>query len=52
MQSVAEHHPEADRFCVLVAQDTQQADSLRDEFTTIPIASLGLPGGDDFLFQY
>lgn len=52
MQSVAEHHPEADRFCVLVARDTQQADSLRDEFTTIPVASLGLPGGDDFLFQY
>ena len=48
MQSVAEHHPEADRSCVLVARDTQQA----DEFTTIPIASLRLPGGDDFLFQY
>jgi glycosyltransferase involved in cell wall biosynthesis len=52
MQSVAEHHPEADRFCVLIARDTQQADSLRDEFTTIPIVSLGLPGGDDCLFQY
>ena len=52
MQSVAEHHPEADRFCVVVARDTQQADSLRDEFTSIPVASLGLPGGDDFLFQY
>jgi hypothetical protein len=52
MQSVAEHHPAADRFCVLVARDTQQTDSLRDEFTTIPIASLGLPGGDNFLFQH
>jgi len=31
MQSVAEHHPEADRFCVLVARDTQQANSLRGQ---------------------
>jgi len=52
LQSVAEHHPEADRFCVFVARDTQQTDSLHDGFTTIPVASLGLPGGDDFLFQY
>ena len=52
MQSVAQHHPEVDRFCVLVSRDTAQADALRDEFTTIPLASLGLPGGDDFLFQY
>lgn len=52
MKSVAEHHPDADRACVLLARDTRQADSLREEFTAIPVASLGLPGGDDFLFRY
>lgn len=52
MRSVATHHPEADRFCVLLARDPRQADTLREEFTVIPVPSLGLPDGDDFLFQY
>ena len=52
LQSVAEHHPQADRFCVIVDRDLQPAGELSVEFTAIPISALPLPDGEDFLFQY
>lgn len=52
MQSVAIHHPEADRFCVIVDRDEAPAGRLSSEFHAVRLAELALPGGDDFLFQY
>lgn len=52
LQSVAQHHPQAQRFCVIVDRDLGPAGELADEFSAIPISALPLPDGDDFLFQY
>lgn len=52
LRAVARHHPEADRACVVVARDFHEADRLRDEFAIVPVAALGLPDGDDLLFQH
>ena len=52
MQSVAQQHPEADRYCVIVDRDLTHGEALNAEFDTIPLDQLDLPEGDDFLFQY
>lgn len=52
MRGVAEHHPGVDRVCVLVARDARQAEGLGDEFTILPVTTLGLPDGDDLLFAH
>lgn len=52
MQSVAQHHPLADRFCVIVDRDPAPAANLSNEFLPLALALLDLPDGDDFLFQY
>ena len=52
MQSVAQQHPEADRYCVIVDRDLAYAKALNTEFDTISLEQLELPEGDDFLFQY
>lgn len=52
MQSVARQHPGADRYCVVVDRDLSHATALAAEFTPLELASLNLPDGDDFLFQY
>jgi glycosyltransferase involved in cell wall biosynthesis len=52
MQSVAQHHPEADRFCVLVDRDISFIRYLSEEFDCLQLDQLNLPDGDDFYFQY
>ena len=52
LQDVARDHPETDRFCVLLARDSHDAGALAKESKILPVGILGLPGGDDFLFQY
>ena len=52
MQSVAQQHPDADRYCVIVDRDMQYATELVGEFQAIELNQLKLPDGDDFLFQY
>jgi glycosyltransferase involved in cell wall biosynthesis len=52
MQSVAHHHPEARRYCVIVDRDLQPGLALADELTAIPLSALALPFGDEFTFQY
>jgi len=52
MRSVAEHHPDAARYCVIVDRDPAPAAALAEEFEALPLTSLGLPFGDEFTFQY
>nr|WP_315475489.1 glycosyltransferase [uncultured Undibacterium sp.] len=52
MQSVAKHHPNADRYCVIVDTDLSYASELKEEFTTLTLSQLNLPFGDEFTFQY
>ena len=52
LQSVARHHPEARRYCVIVDAEMEHAGALADEFQPIPLRDLDLPDGDNFLFQY
>ncbi|MFA7282178.1 MAG: glycosyltransferase [Sterolibacterium sp.] len=52
MQSVAGQHPEADRYCLMVDRDSSHARKLSAEFQVIELSEIGLPDGDDFLFQY
>jgi glycosyltransferase involved in cell wall biosynthesis len=52
LQSVAAHHPDAKRYCVIVDVDLHHAQALHDEFETISPDQLQLPDGQDFLFQY
>ncbi|WP_422996932.1 glycosyltransferase family 4 protein [Undibacterium sp. Di24W] len=52
MQSVAKHHPNADRYCVIVDTDLSYASELKEEFTTLTLPQLNLPFGDEFTFQY
>jgi glycosyltransferase involved in cell wall biosynthesis len=52
MQSVAGQHPEADRYCLVVDRDSSHARKLSSEFQVLEIGEIGLPDGDDFLFQY
>ncbi|HVU02427.1 MAG TPA: glycosyltransferase [Polyangiaceae bacterium] len=51
-RSLAEHHPEARRF-VLLVDDPRTARLREDEpFETIPASSIGIPEYEDFLAQY
>ncbi|MCF8167321.1 MAG: glycosyltransferase [Rhodoferax sp.] len=52
LQSVARHHPQAARYCVIVDRDLSHAQALSHEFQTLSLDQLQLPDGDDFLFQY
>lgn len=52
LESVARHHPEADRYCVIVDRDLQHAEALSTEFSVLPLAQLALPDGEGFFFQY
>ena len=52
LQSVAQHHPQAERYCVIVDREMEPARALASEFTAISVQELPLPDGDDFLFQY
>jgi glycosyltransferase involved in cell wall biosynthesis len=52
MESVAKQHPEAHRYCVIVDTDPGPAAELAAEFEAIPLSALGLPFGDEFMFQY
>jgi len=52
MQSVALHHPEADRYCVIVDRDLSLARQCSQDFEVLPLQELNLPDGDEFLFQY
>lgn len=52
MQSVAQHHPEAQRYCVIVDRDMSHAAALDGEFHALDLGQLNLPDGDNFLFQY
>ena len=51
LQSVAQHHPEAQRYCVIVDRDLSHAQTLADEFSLLSLDQLDLPDGDAFLFQ-
>ena len=50
MQSVALHHPDARRFCVVVDTDLTHARALSAEFDIVPLNCLGSPEGKDFSF--
>lgn len=52
MQSVAQQHPQADRYCVMVDRDPAPATALSAEFKPLALAVLNLPDGDDLLFRY
>ena len=52
LQSVAQHHPDAARYCVIVDRDPAPARALAQEFDTLVLDELSLPDGQDFLFQY
>lgn len=52
LESVAVHHPQARRFCVMVDSDLEPARALAGEFEAIALDQLHLPDGQDFLFQY
>lgn len=52
MQSVAFHHPEVDRYCVIVDRDLSLARQCPQDFEVLPLQELNLPDGDEFLFQY
>ena len=52
MESVARHHPQAQRYCVIVDTDMAPGRALADEFDAIALSELDLPFGQDFTFQY
>jgi len=52
MQSVALHHPDAQRYCVIVDRDLTPGQELAAEFDAIALSALKLPHGDEFYFQY
>jgi len=52
MQSVAGQHPQADRYCLVVDRDSSHARKLSPEFQVLELNEIGLPDGEDFLFQY
>ena len=52
LQSAKRHHPDAHLYCVIVDRDLSHAAALRAEFEVIAIDKLGLPLGEEFLFQY
>jgi hypothetical protein len=52
LKSVAEHHPEADRFCVIVDRDMAPSASLSKEFSAMELDELGIPDLTPFLFKY
>lgn len=52
LQSVAAQHPDAARYCVIVDRDLGPARELAAEFDVLELGQIGLPFGDEFLFQY
>lgn len=52
LKSVAEHHPEADRFCVIVDRDMAPSASLSEEFSAMELDELGIPDLIPFVFKY
>ena len=52
LQSAKRHHPDAHLYCVIVDRDLSHAAALNAEFEVIAIDKLGLPLGEEFLFQY
>lgn len=52
LKSVAEHHPDAERFCVIVDRDMAPSASLSNEFSVIELEELGIPDLTPFLFKY
>ncbi len=46
------HHPDADRYCVVVARKFACSATLQREFKVISLDELDLPDGDDFFYQY
>ena len=52
LQSVAQQHPDAARYCVIVDRDPAPARALANEFDTLVLDELSLPDGQDFVFQY
>ena len=52
MESVKRHHPDADRYCVIVDTDPAPGAALAAEFDAIALPALELPFGDEFTFQY
>lgn len=52
MESVARHHPDAARYCVIVDTDMDPAAAVESEFEAIQLSQIGLPFGDEFMFQY
>ena len=52
LQSAKQHHPEHALCCVIVDQDLQYAAAHSAEFEAISYEKLGLPLGEEFLFQY
>lgn len=51
MQSVAQHHPQAKLYCVIVDTDAGPA-ATATEFALLALSEIGLPFGDEFMFQY
>ena len=52
LQGVAEHHPDCERFCVVVDRDPTPSQRHRDEFEPILLDSLDLPQPTLFTFRY
>ncbi len=52
MQSVARQQPDAERYCIIVDTDLAPSRLLHDEFEAVPLTALGLPFGEEFMFQY
>ena len=52
LESVAIHHPECERFCVLVDVDPSIALSFPDEFAIVRLEELDLPDFRKFTFRY
>jgi glycosyltransferase involved in cell wall biosynthesis len=52
LQSVAAHHPECDRYCIVVDRDLSHAKHFADEFQVVGLEELDLPDPRRFLFRY
>jgi len=52
LQSAKQHHPEYGLYCVIVDRDLSHIAAHSSEFEAISFEKLGLPLGEEFLFQY
>ena len=52
LQSARRYHPDIHLYCVIVDRDPGHAAALNAEFEVITIDKIGLPLGEEFLFQY